>query len=449
MIKKLKLILPLALLFTYSCTLKKETDSNKFNVNGLTVILKAIPESDIVSAGYYLNGGSAYLSPQQAGLERLLLSVSPKGTENFDKETLQRDLEAMGSEIYSRAGTDYSSLNLKCLADKFQDSWNIFQDIILHPLLDSTEIELEKATQLAIIRSERDQPENYLNKLAREFYFKGHPYALSSIGLERTVKEFSRIDLIKYHENSFTKSRGLLVVVGGITKQEILDLAQKLAKELPRGKKYKGNLPDNWVKTTSSMLTIESKTPMPTNYLIGAANAPNLLSSDYYAFQLAIQKLNTRVFEEVRTKRNLSYAPRAGYKRGRISLNYLYVTTTQPDTVIGIMFNELDRLKENLITAKELKELQMMNLTKYYMNGETVGDQQAILADYELRGPGYKNAANFMENIKAVTVDDIQRVSRTYMDNYQFTYLGDPSQVNDEVFLSYSWPAGEPEAADK
>ncbi|MEE8436718.1 MAG: hypothetical protein V3S22_00105 [Candidatus Neomarinimicrobiota bacterium] len=54
-----------------------------------------------------------------------------------------------------------------------------------------------------------------------------------------------------------------------------------------------------------------------------------------------------------------------------------------------------------------------------------------------------------MENIKAVTVDDIQRVSRTYMDNYQFTYLGDPSQVNDEVFLSYSWPDGESETAEK
>ncbi|MEE8436719.1 MAG: pitrilysin family protein [Candidatus Neomarinimicrobiota bacterium] len=382
MIKRFKIILLLALIFTYSCTLKNETDSNKFSVGGLTVILKIIPESDIVSLGYYINGGSAYLSPQQAGLERLLLAVSPKGTENFDKETLQGQLEAMGSQIFSKAGTDYSSLNLKCLADKFQDSWNIFQDIILYPLLDSTEIELEKATQLAIIRSERDQPEDYLNKLSREFYFKGHPYALSSLGLERTVKEFSRIDLVKYHENNFTKSRGLLIVVGGITKQEILDLAQKLAKELPRGKKYKENLPDKWVKTASSMLTIESKSPMPTNYLIGAANAPNLLSPDYYAFQLAIQKLNTRVFEEVRTKRNLSYAPRAGYRRGRISVNYLYVTTTQPDTVIGIMFNELDRLKENLITAKELKELQMMNLTKYYMNGETTGAQQSILADY-------------------------------------------------------------------
>ena len=449
MMKRLKIILLLTLIFTFSCTQKKKSDSNKFNVGGLTVILKAIPESDIVSVGFYLNGGSSYLSPQQAGLERLVLSVSRKGTENIDKETLQGHLEAMGSEIYISAGTDYSSLKLKCLADKFPDSWNIFQDIILYPLLDSTEIELERATQLAIIRSEKDQPMDYLNKLAREFYFKGHPYALSSIGLERTVKEFSRIDLVKYHENNFTKSRGLLVVVGGTTKKEILNLAQKLVKELPRGKKYKENLPDKWVKTASSMLTIESKSPMPTNYLIGAANAPNLLSPDYYAFQLAIQKLNTRVFEEVRTKRNLSYAPHAGYKKGRISVNYLFVTTTQPDSVIGIMFNELDQLKENLITTKELKELQMMNLTKYYLDGETVGDQEAILADYELRGPGYKNAADFMENIKAVTVDDIQRVSRTYLDNYQFTFLGDPSQVNDEVFLSYSWPAGEPEAAEK
>jgi len=449
MIKRPILVLSLALIFISSCTPEKKADANKFNVGGLTVILKEIPESDIVSIGYYLNGGSAYLNTQQSGIERLILSVSPKGSKNFDKETLQGNLEAMGSQIFGKAGTDYSSLQLKCLKDKFEDSWNIFQDIILHPLLDSTEIELEKATQLTYIRSEIDQPEQYLNKLAREFYFKGHPYALSPMGVEQTVQSFSRNDLVKYHENILNKSRGLLVVVGGVTKQDILELTKEFAKELKRGKPYKGNLPDNWAKTTPSIRTIESKTPIPTNYLMGIASAPNLLSPDFYAFQLATRKLNTRVFEEVRTKRNLSYAPQAGTRNYRISVNYLSVTTTEPDSVIVVMFNELDRMKENLLTEKELKELQMLMLTRYYMDGETVGAQQFILADFELRGPGYENADNFMDNIKAVTAQDIQRVSRTYLDNYQVAFLGDPSQVNDEVFLSYSWPSGKDEAADK
>jgi len=149
------------------------------------------------------------------------------------------------------------------------------------------------------------------------------------------------------------------------------------------------------------------------------------------------RKLQTRVWEEVRTKRNLSYAPSAGYRPARNSTSYLYVTTTQPDTAIKVMFAEVDRLKTQPLTEKELHDLRMMYLTRFYLTEETVAAQRSMLADYELVGRGIKEADRFLEKINAVTAEDIQRVAKTYLKNYQFTYLGDPKQVDEEVFLAY------------
>jgi len=441
-----KLILPLSVfLMMAACESTRESTASEFKVNGLSIILKEIHQSDIVSVGFYLKGGVAYTPQKQAGIEQLLLSVMPKGSDKYDKEALQGLSEAMGTEISGRAGEDYSSLSLRCLSGKFDESWDIFQDVILHPRLDSTEIELARVNQLTNIRSEKDNPDSYLNKLAREFYYGGHPYATSPMGNEYTVSGFPRDELVNYHQNHVTKERSLLVIVGGIKKQDVLGLAKKLAKGLPKGESYSDRLPTEWAKYSSGMRVIENEEKMPTNYLIGQAQAPDKISEDYFAFLLASQKLQTRVFEEVRTKRNLSYAPAAGFRTGKSSTTYLYVTTTQPDTTIKVMFAELDRLKEVPLTEKELKELRMMFLTRHYMSKETASAQLDVLANYELTGKGYRHADNFMEKIQAVTAEDIKRVARKYLKNYQFTYLGDPESVNEDVFLSYSWPADKAE----
>ncbi|MFQ6612591.1 MAG: M16 family metallopeptidase [Fidelibacterota bacterium] len=437
MIRKLFKLTILAVIILTGCEQQQSASAHMYKVNGLEVIIKEIPETDVVSAGFYLRGGVAATPGAQAGIEQLLLMVAPKGTETYDKQTLQQLLEGMGSEISGYASRDYSVLSLRCLADKFDSSWKIYQDVILQPLLDSSEVELARTSILTDIKAEVDNPDSYLKKLAREFYYEGHPYEQSPNGTINSVSHFTREDLLRYHQEQFTKSRALLVIVGPVDKQEILKQVRELASNLPRGNKSTFSLPESWEKASPGMRIVESNMPIPTNYLIGQTNAPSMLSDDYYPFLLAARKLQTRVWEEVRTKRNLSYAPSAGYESGRNSTSYLYVTTTQPDTAIKVMFAEVDRLKDQPLTDKELHDLRMMFLTRYYLTEETVAAQRSLLASYELLGKGIREADRFLEKIQAVRAADIQRVAKTYLNNYQFTYLGDPKQVNEEVFLAY------------
>ena len=67
--------------------------------------------------------------------------------------------------------------------------------------------------------------------------------------------------------------------------------------------------------------------------------------------------------------------------------------------------------------------------------------QAGELAKYELLGGGWRNSAEFIERLRAVTPDDVQRVARTYMRNIRFVVLGNPQNIDRRIFTGQA--AGE------
>ena len=55
---------------------------------------------------------------------------------------------------------------------------------------------------------------------------------------------------------------------------------------------------------TPELVVVER--PLPTNYITGYFAAPTLTDPDYVAFRAATDILGDRLFEEVRTKRNMT-----------------------------------------------------------------------------------------------------------------------------------------------
>ena len=144
-----------------------------------------------------------------------------------------------------------------------------------------------------------------------------------------------------------------------------------------------------------------------------------------------------RLFEEVRTKRNLSYAVQAGLSQRRTNYGLLYVTAVQPDTTLKVMLAEVEKLKNEPITAQRLAATVNGFLTEYWLAQETNMGQATTLGTYELVGGGWENAETFTDRVRAVTPADIQRVAREYLKNVNFAVIGNPSAINGQLFTSY------------
>jgi predicted Zn-dependent peptidase len=47
-----------------------------------------------------------------------------------------------------------------------------------------------------------------------------------------------------------------------------------------------------------------------------------------------------------------------------------------------------------------------------------------------LYGGDYREADRFVDELKSVTPEAVQRVARKYMKGFRFAYVGDPSKLN-------------------
>ena len=149
-----------------------------------------------------------------------------------------------------------------------------------------------------------------------------------------------------------------------------------------------------------------------------------------------IDILSKRLFEEVRTKRNLSYAPFAAVNNERLNTGFLYVTAVQPDTTLKVMRHEVERLQREPISPQRVAESVNGFLTGYFLRQEANMDQAAALGNYEVLGGGWRRADTFIARVRAVGPVDVQRVARKYLHDLRFAVVGDSTKIDRSLFTS-------------
>jgi zinc protease len=429
---KIRFLIIMTILVALSSKRVCASEAESFTVNGLKVIFKQNTATDIVAAGVYFRGGSTVLTRQQAGIEDLALTVAAKATVHFPKEKLNSALESMNTQIDASATLDYSSLNLMCVKQHFGKSWEIFVDMLLSPLFDTQDVELERQKMLSRIKQSRDNPDQYLNDLIIHSFYRNHPYEVDANGNENTVSAFTAADLKNHLKNRLVTSHMLLVVVGNTTRTELEKMVQQAFGAIPQGK-YEAVIPPAIRHQEPSIKIVQRE--LPTNYIMGYFPTPAFASEESYPMFIAGSVLRDNLFEEVRTKRGLSYAPGGGTGGLFSNFGFVYVTAVNPDTTIKVIIAELRRLIDEQISKKKLGDKLNVFITSYYLRNEANQSQAMTLARYELAGVGYQEADKFVQNVKRVTPDEIQKVCKKYIGNLQFVLIGNPASLEVKNFM--------------
>ncbi len=403
----------------------------EFVVNGLKVLVRPISANDIISVQLYLRGGSMNLTEATQGIESLVFQSALKGSRDFPKEKLNSILDKTASTINSMSTKDFSMVSLHCLKSDFDKLWEVYADVVMHPEFVPEDVEVVRNNMLLGIRQRKDNPDSYLNMVAEEVFYAGHPYRLDPAGVESSVSALTIEQMKKYLGENLVTSKLLLVVVGNVSKEDVEKKVQATFGTLPAGE-YIAVFPGPVVHNTSSLKVIEKQ--IPTNYFRGSFGLPGPSDSEYYTTLVMMNILSTRVWEEVRTKRNLSYAPGAGQANRFANQGFLYVSTVHPDSAVKVMLGELRKLQNEPVSAKDLKDRITMFLTRYNLTLETNESQGRALAFYELAGKGWKEAAQLVDRLRSVSAADIQSVAKKYFHNMQTTMIGDPKLIHKEVY---------------
>ena len=401
--------------------------TTKFEVDGVPVILRRNPANEVVVANLYLLGGTRQLTPQTAGIEAMLLAASERGTRRFPGSALRQRTARLGSRISIEASDDWSAIGLHAIRSTFDSTWALMADRVVAPTLDPREVELVREQMLTGARQRGNDPDDAARELADSLLHARHPYAISTTGTEGSLSAITATQLRQYHTQHFVTSRMLLVVVGNVDRPQIERLVRRTLGTLPRGT-YRWTPPPPLLGGGRA-IAFDNRM-LPTNYLLGYVPGPPATSADYTALRVATAVLSGRLFTEVRSRRNLSYAVESPFQERAYAVGGLYVTTTEPNAVLRIMRSELDALQNDQVEAAGLKRLQQQFITEYYLKNETNADQANVLARAELYQGDYRAADRFMEELRRVTPADVERVAKRYLTNFRFAFVGDTTKVD-------------------
>jgi zinc protease len=410
------------------------TATSSFDVDGVKVILRQSNANNVVAANLYLLGGARQITYANAGIEPFLLEVSDRGTKKYPRAALRKKMSMLGSEINSEPSDDWTMFGLHATTEVLDSTWAIFADRVMAPTLAPDDIALIKTQFILGIRQRRDDPDNLAEFLADSMAFAGHPYGIPVTGTEASITALDAKTLRDYQATQFVKSRMLLVVVGDVDRAHIERLVRGTLANLPLGT-YKWTSPPRLPEKPTGVV-METRS-LPTNYIVGYYSGPLANTDDYQALRVATSVLTGRMFSEIRTRQNLTYDVHAPFVDRAATAGGLYVSTASPDTTLKLMRSAVKELQDGLLDADGLARLEQQFLTEYFLDNETNDAQADFLARSQLYRGDYKAADRFVDELKRVTPEAVQRVARKYMKGMQFAYVGDPTQVHKELMTVF------------
>ncbi|MBM3906896.1 MAG: insulinase family protein [Gemmatimonadetes bacterium] len=413
--------------------LHPDTSTTSYEINGIRVIHRA-GAANLVVMNLYLLGGVRTMTPQTAGLEPMYLAVSEQGTERYPKESLRRAMARTGSAIALDATDDWTLFGIRATTEVLDSVWNIFTDRLMRPRLEPAEVNFVRNQALNAIRQLEESPDALLSRAADSIAFRDHPYALSPMGTEASLSALTRESLQAWRTRWLVKSRMLLVVVGNVPRGTLERMLNGTLGTLPAGD-YQWTMPDTLPARPSS-LTVLPRT-LPTNYVAGMYRGPRANERDAAALRVASAVLSGQLFSEIRSKNNLTYSASADYRDEGLVSGKLFVTTTLPDSALKIMRDQIRLLQEVNIPTPALAPLIQQFLTEYFLDNETSTAQADFLARAQLYRGDWRAANQFMAELRAVTGEDVRRVTRRYLRNIQWVYVGDPTRITRRLAESF------------
>jgi len=417
--------------------LAQNNEPYEMNIDGVKVIVQP-GGNNIIVMQTIIKGGVQNYPAGKAGIENLAVrALTECGTEKDDKNSFKDKLDKVSAQVYGYSDMDYASFSLNCIKNDLEKVWPLYTDALLTPRFDTKEFARIKQDAITFIKTNESFPDNAIDKMAKQTAFAGKNYSKEPMGSVTSVSSITVADAKKYWKSILTRSRMLIVVVADLEKNDIEKKVKEFLDKVPAGIPFVAKK-DNYTPAANTF--IPKQRDNATNYVQGITGGPLPGASDYNAFVLAMRIFTTRHFVDIRTKNGLSYAPRVSFNQGNTSYTNITVSTTDPNKYIATARALIDKVKQEGFTESELKNEKTGYLTGIYFRQETNEEQAASLATSEVIHGNWKKAIQIRDDIKKVSLEQMNNAFKKYINNITWVYQGDPKKVNAVLYTQKQTP---------
>jgi zinc protease len=400
--------------------------------NGLSVRLKEIHTSPIISHWVWYRVGSRNEIPGLTGISHWVEHMQFKGTPSFPSSILDKAISRDGGYWNAFTYIDWTTFFETLPAVKIELALKLESDRMVNSDFDPEEVESERT----VIISEREGSENEplfrLSEAVQSAAFSLHPYRMEIIGSMQDLNSITRDDLYIHYQNHYNPGNAVLSIAGDFDTDEMLQLIREIYSPIPNKKTNSTPVPTE--PSPSGEKRVDVSGPGETEYLQLAYRAPAAADPDFFTFTVldslltgpsglnmfgggGISNKTSRLYRALIDKEMAISV--AGGLQATIDPFLYDITLTlrndKPvDQLLAILDAEIDRLLSTRVSEAEISRAVKQARALFAYGSENITNQ-AFWMGYSEMFAQYSWFENYVKNLEEVTPDALQLTAVKYL----------------------------------
>jgi zinc protease len=399
--------------------------TTSFEIGGIKVIFKP-SKKQVINVRMYYRGGITNYPVAKAGLENFALTGAINcGTQQYSANALKDSCDKYGVFINADSSYDYGYIQLNCISKYFNKGWDMFADVINAPLYEANEVKLLREKIISNTKTVAAGPIVAITKPLALDAFKGTVYGADPYGTEETLNAITPADLKSYYSSLLNKQKMFLVVVGNITKDELIEKILFAFGNIP-SKSYRKPEYETPAWNDNKILTLQRNTPV--DYVVALTNSPDVKSVDYIPFKLAMFALGSTIGYNLTTQLKIAYNPTTNCVPTLMPYTHIGFATTNPQQAITEVFKTIKLVQKNGVNDDWLMRLKNGLVIGNFINEQNAAAVTDRLGLAEINS-GWQYADDFPQLIYLSTTEQVKAALNKYITGLKWGYLGNPDHI--------------------
>ncbi len=395
--------------------------------NGIRVVHKQVPHTQIAHWGIMLDIGSRDELPHQQGLAHFWEHMAFKGTQKRKSYHIINRLETVGGELNAYTTKEKICFHASLLASHSDKAIELLSDITFHSIFPEKQIERERGVILEEMAMYHDSPEDAIQDDFDELVFQNHQLGRNILGTPDCIRSFKRTDLQSFIADNLDTERIVVSLVSNLPFHKAIRQAEKYLYDLPHCTTQRvRTVPEVYVPKN-----IQVPRGMTQTQVAMGRPAYALMDDKRLPFFMLVNLLggpgmNSRFNMTLREKYGLVYSIEANYApfldTGFLGV-FFGTESKNLDRAIQLVHRELRLLREKPLTTIQLRNLKEQLMGQLAMSEEGNQSFMLMMAKSILDTGKVDSLQEIFAEINAVTAPQLQDIAQEMLDESQWSTL--------------------------
>jgi zinc protease len=399
--------------------------------NGLSVLLKEIHTSPIISQWIWYRVGSRDEVPGITGISHWVEHMQFKGTPQFPAGVLDRAISRVGGVWNAFTYLDWTTYLETAPAGEVELMLQLEADRMVNSLFDPQEVSSERTVIISERQGSENEPLFRLSEEVTSAAFRVHPYHHEIIGDMADLQSMGREDLYHHYRSYYLPNNAVLTLAGDFNTDQILERIRAHFEAIPPGElpaRLKRQEPP---QPGEHRLVVEG--PGETTYVQLAYRAPEGSHPDFFPYTVldslltgpsnlnmfgsGISNKTCRLYRAL-VDRELAVSVYGGLSATVDPFLYAITLTVHPqsgvDQVLVALEDEIRRLQEAPPSLEELERAVKQASALFAYGSESISNQAFWLGFAEMFD-NYDWFTGYLDRLARVTPQEVLHIARQYL----------------------------------